>query len=293
MALADMILSIVALCLYVVMLAQFTYRFLRSGWRVYIFIMLFALIRIAAFGIRAYLDSNPTSLSVNTYTNLVITELILLSVGVVFILKLLVKLYGFLLPKLRAQESEDPDLFERLVIEKTKFFLLPLIILVIVGAIYSTPSHTQSEQDLGLVLRKVGICLLTLLGFWYLFAAVTYRQRYASNSRQAFTIALIATALFQVSLIYKLIYTFYADAQNSTVAYFLFTPVLEIVALGFLCVDLQALFRGSSDGSYYSNSSDVETVLPAPAANSPYQGQNAGYYELQQQQQQHHNQQQY
>ncbi|KAG0375483.1 hypothetical protein BGX24_009036 [Mortierella sp. AD032] len=290
MASADMILSIVALLLFAAMLAQFTFRYIQSSlWSIYAYIMVFTVIRIAAFGIRAYLDSNPATLSVSTYTNLVIAELILLSVGIVFIMKLLVQLYGCILPKLRAQDEGldgEPDAFERIVITKTKFILLPLIILVILGAVYSTPDHTQSEQDTGLLLRKVGICLLAVLGFWYLLAAYTYRRRYYSNARQAFTIALIATALFQVSLIYKVVYTFYADAQNTTVVYFLFVPVLEVVALGFLCVDLQALFRGGRGGEspYYSNNNDIEIVQPAPLGSSGAQSQGAEYYPLRHQQ---------
>ncbi|KAF9128375.1 hypothetical protein BGW39_005128 [Mortierella sp. 14UC] len=282
------------------MLLQFTHRYFQSGlWSIYAYIMVFTLIRIAAFGIRAYIDSNPSSLSVSTYTNLVITELILLSVGIVFIMKLVVQLYGCLLPKLRAQEegfaASEPDLFERIVIGKTRFILLPLIILLIVGAVNSTPDHSQSDQDTGLLLRKIGISLLAILGFWYLFAAYTYRQRYLSNARQAFTIALIATALFQVSLIYKVVYTFYAAAQNSTVVYFLLIPVLEVIALGFLCVDLQALFRGGDlASSYYSNRNDIEIVQPVLlASNAQPQPQSAEYYPLHQQQRQQQRQQQY
>ncbi|KAG0271440.1 hypothetical protein BGZ95_000749 [Linnemannia exigua] len=272
------------------MFAQFTFRYIRSSlWSIYAYIMVFTLMRIAAFGIRAYLDSNPTTLSVSTYTDLVIAELILLSVGIVFIMKLLAQLFGCLLPKLRAQEeglNREPDAFERIVIARTKLILLPLIILVILGAVYSTPNRTPSEQDTGLLLRKVGICLLALLGFWYLFAAFTYRQRYYSNARQAFTIALTVTALFQVSLIYKVVYTFYADAQKSTVVYFLLVPVLEVVALGFFCVDLQALFRGGHGGesSYYLN--DIEIAQPGPLGRggAQPQPQDAEYYPLHQQQ---------
>ncbi|KAF9934789.1 hypothetical protein FBU30_000083 [Linnemannia zychae] len=273
---ADMILSIVALCLFAVMLVQFTYRYIQSRWSVYIFIMIFILIRIAAFGIRAYIDSNPANISIETYTNLIITEMILLSIGIVFILKLLVQLYGVLLPKLRAQEAREPDLFERIVVNRTRLVLLPLVILVIVGAVYSSPGHSQSEQSTGLLLRKVGICLLCILGFWYLIAGYTYRRRYYSNSRQAFTIAFVATALFQVSLIYKLVCTFYADAQNSTVVYFLLIPVLELIALGFLCVDLHALFRGGRDGDPLYLNNHVELVQPQPLS----QTQNAEYYPL-------------
>ncbi|KAF9907896.1 hypothetical protein EC991_010409 [Linnemannia zychae] len=292
MASADMVLSIISLILFVAMLLQFTYRYFQSGrWSLYAYIMIFTVLRIIAFGIRAYLDTNPTSISISTYTNLVITEIILLSVGIVFVMKLLVQLFGCLLPKLRAQEEGykgEPDLFERIVIGQTRFILLPLIILVIIGAVYSTPDHTPSEQDTGLLLRKVGISLLAILGFWYLFATFTYRQRYAANARQAFTIALIATALFQISLIYKVVYTFYPAAQNTTVVYFLLIPVLEVIALGFLCVDLQALFRGDDQASSFRSSrNDIEIVLPSPLANSSQsQPQSADYYPLHQQQHQ-------
>ncbi|KAG0306257.1 hypothetical protein BGZ97_000808 [Linnemannia gamsii] len=268
------------------MLLQFTYRYVQSRfWSIYAYIVVFSLLRITAFGIRAYLDSNPKDITVDTYTSLIITQMILLSIGIVFVMKLLVQLYGFLLPKLRAQESgiaAEPDTFERIVIGKTRFILMPLVIIIILGAVYSTPDHSPSEQSTGLLLRKVGICLLAILGFWYVFAAFTYRQRYYSNARQAFTIALIATALFQLSLIYKVVYTFYANAQNSTVVYFLFVPVLEIVALAFLCVDLQAIFRGDCGEAGYYSSNDIEIVAPAAlnSNNGSAQPQSTGYYPL-------------
>ncbi|KAF8926065.1 hypothetical protein BGZ58_000223 [Dissophora ornata] len=229
--------------------------------------MIFLVIRIVAFGMRAYLDSGAISPSDNNYLNLVITELVLLSIGVVFVMKLLVRLYESVLPKLRAQFSHGPDLFERCLIERTRFFLTPLIVLVVVGAIMSTPDHSESDQNTGLALRKVGVSLLLVLGLWYWFAAYTYRNRYPGNSR-AFTIALLATTAFDISLIYKFIYTFYSAAQNVTGVFFIFTPLMEMAGLCVLSVDLQSYFLGHP----FPNEMEIQ-----PMANNGYQSQPAGY----------------
>ncbi|KAF9344255.1 hypothetical protein BGX26_004609 [Mortierella sp. AD094] len=266
---ADEVLSIVACVLYCVMLAVFGLRFMKSGWGVYSYIMIFVVIRIVAYGIRAYMDSGAIDPSNSSYVNLVITELVLLSIGVVFIMKLIVRLYDFILPKLRTQYSQGPDLFERCLVERTRFFLLPLIILVVVGAVLSTPGHSASDMDLGVALRKVGVSLLMLLGLWYLYATFTYRNRYPGN-RQAFTIALTAIGLFDISLAYKVVYTFYPAAQNTTAVYFILSPLLELIALCVLSVDLQSYFMG------HPLVDDIE-IQPS-AINGSYQPQPVGYY---------------
>ncbi|CAO3563157.1 unnamed protein product [Mortierella alpina] len=107
------------------------------------------------------------------------------------------------------------------------------------------PDHSISEQHLGLVLRKVGICLLMILGVWFLHAAFTYRSRYPGN-RYAFTVALAVTLLFDITLVYKLVATFYPDAQSQTAAYFILQVLMELIGLSVLSVDLQAYFLGGS-----------------------------------------------
>ncbi|KAF9955484.1 hypothetical protein BGZ72_003707 [Mortierella alpina] len=243
MASAEEILSIIAAILFMVALSQFSFRYLKSRWGIYFFIMTFCLLRVVAYSIRAYMNSGAITPLDKSFMNLYIAELILLSIGVVFIMKLLARLYGAILPKLRAQTSTGPDRFEQCLVERTKYFLLPLIVLVVAGAIYSTPNHSISDQHLGLVLRKVGICLLMILGVWFLHAAFNYRTRYPGN-RYAFNIALVATILFDITLVYKLVATFYADAQNQTAVYFIFQALVELMGLGVLSVDLQAYFLG-------------------------------------------------
>ncbi|KAF9169067.1 hypothetical protein BGX21_001600 [Mortierella sp. AD011] len=270
----DEVLSIVACVLFCVTLAGFGIRFMNSRWGVYSYIMIFIVLRIVGYGIRAYIDSGAIDPSNDSYVNLIITELILLSIGVVFIMKLIAQLYDFILPKLRSQYSQEPDLFERCMVERTRFFLLPLTVLVIVGAVESTPGHSASEMDLGLVLRKIGICLLMLLGIWYFSSTFVYRNRYPANSR-AFTIALAAIGLFDISIVYKVVCTFYPAAQNVTAVYFIFSPVLELIVLGVLSVDLQSYFLG------YPSVEDIEIQPVAP--NGYYQSQTAGYYDYPQQ----------
>ncbi|KAF9432769.1 hypothetical protein BGZ76_010354 [Entomortierella beljakovae] len=239
------ILSIVTAILFCAMIVVFGTRYLRSHWGIYRYIIIFLIIRVAAYSIRAYLNSGAILPSDPNYVNIYIAELILVSIGVVFIMKLIVQLYQSLLPKLRSQASHSPDLFERCLIERTRFFLMPLIALIITGAVLSTPDHSASDQETGLALRKVGVILLLALGLWYLFATYTYRNRYPSNSR-AFSIAFLAIAFFVVSLIYKVIYTFYAAAQTNTGVFFIFSPLMELIALCILSVDLEAYFKGNT-----------------------------------------------
>ncbi|KAF8984677.1 hypothetical protein BGZ46_007278 [Entomortierella lignicola] len=264
----DEILSIVTCVLFLAALAAFGLRYMRSNWAVYYFIMTFIVIRIGAYGLRAYLDSGAITPADSSYENIYIAELVLVSIGVVFIMKLIVRLYESILPKLRAQESQAPDLFEQCLVERTRFFILPLVILIIAGVVLST-NDSESQRSLGLVLRKVGMCLMMLLGLWYLQATYAYGQRYPAN-RKAFNIAFTAIALFDVTIVYKIIYTFYPAAQTATAAYFIFSPLLELIALGVLSVDLQAYFLGHPF---------VEEIEIQPAAtNGYYQPQPAGYY---------------
>ncbi|KAG0048063.1 hypothetical protein BGZ83_006931 [Gryganskiella cystojenkinii] len=279
---ADEILSIVVLICFAVLLVQFVLRYFRSGWGLYIFISVFCVIRIVAYGIRAYIDSGAIdpATDTKTYTNLMIAELICISIGAIFAFKLVARLYESILPKLRAQTQVGPDLFERTMVQQNKLFLLPLVILVIVGAVDSTPDHTESQQDLGRTLRKIGVSLLMLMGIWYLYQGHIYRQRYSAN-RQAFTIAMIVTAIFDLSLIYKLIYTFWPAAMNVTAVYFLFSPLLELMALAVLSVDLQAYFLG-----HLAVEEDIEIVQPVVVGtNNPGYFQPVPGYQAQQPQQ--------
>ncbi|KAF8926115.1 hypothetical protein EDD21DRAFT_377629 [Dissophora ornata] len=243
MASADEILSIVAAVLFAALLGQFSTRFLRSHWIPYLLIIFFCTIRVAGYGIRAYLDTNSLEYGSNTWISLYIAELVLLSIGAIFILLLLARLYRSILPKLRAQTGEDRGKFERTLVDHTRLYLLPVIVCVIIGGTYAAPTYSESQQNTGLILRKIGVVMLGFVGFLYLVTALMYRKRYPDN-QQAFNIALIVTALFDVSLVYKIVYTFYSKAQTTTVAYFILSPLLEIIALCVLSVDLQGHFLG-------------------------------------------------
>lgn len=184
-----------------------------------------------------------------------IAETVFLSIGVVFILFVLSRLYQTILPKLRAETSEAQGRFERTLIDHTRLFLMPVVICIVVGASFASPSNSISQQNTGLIFRKVGVCLLAAIGAVFLVSALTYRKRYPAHQR-AFTIALAVTILFDISLIYKIVYTFDAVAATKTVAYFILTPLLELVALTILSVDLQSYFLG------HKFSDEVELMNP-------------------------------
>ncbi|KAG0284514.1 hypothetical protein BGZ98_005895, partial [Dissophora globulifera] len=194
----DEILSIIACFMFAGLFVGFLLRIIKSRWTVYYFLLAFALLRIVAYSIRAYIDSGAISPADSAFINLYITESILLSLGAVVFIKVLARLYGSILPKLRSQSMREPDLFERYVVERTRLFLLPLVALIIAGATLSTPDHTASQLELGATLRKIGICLLLVLGLWFWYAAFTYRNIYSDNVR-AFNIALITTTLMDIS----------------------------------------------------------------------------------------------
>ncbi|KAG0048062.1 hypothetical protein BGZ83_006930 [Gryganskiella cystojenkinii] len=244
MASVDEILSIVAAVLYLGLLVQFTHRFVRSRWFPYAFLMFFCILRVVAYAIRAYTDT--LEYGTDKWIPLYITSTVLLSVGVIFILMLLAKLYHSILPKLRAQTGELRGRFEATLVDRTRLFLLPVIVCIIIGASYASPNDTPSHQSLGLVLRKVGIVLLGVFGAVFLIAALRYHKRYPGN-RQAFNIALTVTVLFDISLIYKIVYTFYAEAATTTAAFFVLSPLMELIALGVLSVDLQSYFLGQPE----------------------------------------------
>ncbi|GJJ70748.1 hypothetical protein EMPS_03098 [Entomortierella parvispora] len=242
----DEILSAVTTVCFILLFLQFLFRLMNTGFGVYRYILFFCLIRTGDYGIRTYMDTGAAAdLDTTTLTDLTIAELILSSIGSVFVMKLFSRLYEPLLPQLRAQRQEGPDLFERCMVQQPKFLLLPIVIMAIIGAIDSTPGHSESTMNLALILRKVAVSLMVLLGLWYMVAATTYRSRYGGTSSQyAFSIAMVATFIFDVALIYKCIYSFEPSLKTTTWVYFTFSPLLEIVGLLVLCQDLKRHFLG-------------------------------------------------
>ena len=244
MASADEILSIVAAVFYFVLLGQFAIRFARSFWWVYFFIALFCTIRVAAYIVRAFVDSNAIVVGSSQWISLYIAEVTLLSIGVIFILAILARLYHSVLPKLRhLHGNQEKGKFEATLVDRTRLLLLPIIACVIVGAVLATPGYTASQMNTGLILRKVSVLGLLAISLVFLYAAWNYRMRYPDYTRP-FNVCLLVTALFVASLIYKIVATFNPTVQTTTWAFFVFSPLLELVALAVLSIDLQALFLG-------------------------------------------------
>ncbi|KAF9923017.1 hypothetical protein FBU30_006873 [Linnemannia zychae] len=243
MASADYILSIVTAALYGVLFLQFAYRFARSIWWIYFFCALLCAIRIAGFGLRAYVDSGSLVYGTSKWISYYITEVTLLNVGTIFVILILARLYHSILPKLRHHAGKIPrGIFEKTLIDHTRLFLLPLIALFIAGAVLASMNNPK-QVEISLTLRKIASVGLLVFGLIFLYNSWMYRQRYP-DYRQAFTICFVLTVLFNVSLVYKLIATFVIDVQNSIWAFFVFSPLLELAALVILAVDLQTIFMG-------------------------------------------------
>ncbi|KAG0003188.1 hypothetical protein BGZ80_011340 [Entomortierella chlamydospora] len=244
MANADEILSIIAAVLYFILLGHFAIRFARSIWWIYFFLAFFCTIRVAAYIMRAYVGTMVvTHANENTYIALLIADTTLLSIGVIFILLILARLYHSILPKLRHSAGHTRGKFEATLVDRTRLVLLPIIVCFIVGAVFASPGYTAEQAHIGDILRKVAAIGLLIVGFIFLYAAWNYRQRYPEN-QHPFHICLAITALFVVTMIYKIVYTFNTGAQTATWAFFVFSPLIELIALAILSIDIQTHFLG-------------------------------------------------
>ncbi|KAG0285618.1 hypothetical protein BGZ96_010147 [Linnemannia gamsii] len=243
MASADEILSALTAALYGLLFIQFTYRFARSTWWIYFFCSLLCAIRIAAFGLRAYVDAGSLTVGSSKWLAYYITEVTLLNVGAIFVILILARLYHSILPKIRHHAGGLPrGMFERTLVDHTRLFLLPVIGLIIAGGVLA--SMTDPKQvELSLTLRKVAVIGLMVFGLAFLYGAWLYRNKFPEY-RQPFTICLVVTVLFNVSLVYKVLFTFSVDVQSCLWAFYVFSPLLELAALVVLAVDLQTIFLG-------------------------------------------------
>ena len=237
---ADLILASISAALFGAIFLQFAFRFSRSRWWLYLFCAFFCAIRVAGYSLRAYLASGPV-LSTAEWINYYIADTVLMSVGALFVLLILARLYHSILPKLRYMDGQEPrTLFEKTLVDHTRLVLLPIIGCVIAGAVLAS---YPDKANLSLILRKIAMFGLFAAGIIFLLAALSFRRRYTEHSRP-FTIAVAVTGLFQLSMIYKIVSVFNAAASNSLPAYYICSTLLELAALGFLCGDLQTYFLG-------------------------------------------------
>ncbi|GJJ78893.1 hypothetical protein EMPS_11252 [Entomortierella parvispora] len=242
---ADLILSSISAALFGALFLQFAFRFARSRWWIYFFCALFTTIRIAGYGLRAFMASDsapvyPTTAWINYY----IAETTLMSVGAIFILLILARLYQCILPKLRYRDDQEArTLFEKTLVDHTRVFLLPVIGCIIAGAVLASYTEDAKMMNTSLILRKVSMFGLFAVSLIFLAAAISYRRRYTEQSR-AFTICVATTTFFVLSMIYKIVSTFNESALNSLPAFYLCSTLLELIALAALCGDLQTYFLG-------------------------------------------------
>ncbi|KAF9432063.1 hypothetical protein BGZ76_011306, partial [Entomortierella beljakovae] len=200
----------------------------------------------SAYSIRAYVDRlGQTEIWSPRFVSYYIAELSLVSIGVIFILLILAKLYQSILPKLRYVTGRSRGNFEATLVDHTRLFLLPVIILVIIGGVYTSPDYSEHFHT-GEIMSRVAAVLLFGVSLVFLFAAWLFGLRYPENKRP-FKICFAVTALFVVSMVYKIVCTFKPELQGTTWAFFVFSPLLEILALGTLTVDLQKHFLGRSE----------------------------------------------
>ncbi|KFH66609.1 hypothetical protein MVEG_07134 [Podila verticillata NRRL 6337] len=251
MATTDEILSIVTAALFAALFVQFCIRFARSKWGIYAFIIFFCSIRIVAYILRAYLAVMNEGLAKGktiehdypNYVSILITQMVMVSIGAIFILLLMARLYHSILPKMRHHAGHERGRFESTLVDRTRLFMLPVIACIIVGAVFASPDYSADQQNIGLICRKVGVIGLFLYALVFLAAAGIYRRRYP-EAKRSFMICEVVTGLFVVSLIYKIVATFSAAALNNLTVYYIFSPLVELIALCFLCVDLQLHFLG-------------------------------------------------
>ncbi|KAF9901884.1 hypothetical protein EC991_005586 [Linnemannia zychae] len=243
MASADEILSIISAALYGILFLQFAFRFARSIWWIYFFCSLLCAIRLAAFSLRAYVDVGSLVVGSSKWEAYYITEVTLLNVGAIFVILILARLYHSILPKVRHHGGNLPrGKFERTLVDHTRLFLLPIIGLIIAGGVLSSMSDPK-QVSLSLTLRKIAVIGLLVFGLVFLYSSWVYRQKFLEY-RRAFTICFVVTVLFNISLVYKVVFTFDAAVQEVVWAFYVFSPLLELAALVVLAVDLQTIFLG-------------------------------------------------
>ncbi|KAF9275094.1 hypothetical protein BGZ68_000127, partial [Mortierella alpina] len=195
--------------------------------------------------IRASGESAAVHKGSSLWVSLYIAEAVLLAIGMAYILVLLAHLYRSILPKVRnpsmASPERHPDLFERTLVNHIRWILLPILICTITGSILNTRRSSPEHRTIGAILHQFGVCLLAVCGAIFLAYAVVYVRRYW-NHKRSFRQLLIVTLLLEISLIYKVVCAFVDTAQKKTAVYFVFSPLMEFIALCLLSVDLQAYF---------------------------------------------------
>ncbi|KAF9955485.1 hypothetical protein BGZ72_003708 [Mortierella alpina] len=245
MASADEILSIIAAILFFLLFCQFLARYIRSRWRIYVLTIVFCLIRVAGYSIRASGESDAVQKGSSLWVSLYISEAVLLAIGMAYILVLLAQLYRSILPKVRvpstAELEHHPDLFERTLVNYIRLILLPILTCTITGSILNTRRSSPAHRTIGAILHQIGVCLLAVCGAIFMAYAVVYFRRYW-NHRRSFRQLLIVTILLEISLIYKVVCSFVDAALKNTAAFFVFSPLMELTALCLLSVDLQDYF---------------------------------------------------
>ncbi|KAF9571021.1 hypothetical protein EC968_001108 [Mortierella alpina] len=195
--------------------------------------------------IRASSESDAVEKGSSLWVSLNITEAVFIAIGMAFILVLLARLYRSILPKVRIPSmtgpERHPDLFERTLVNRTRWILLPILICTITGSILNTRRSSPEQRIIGAILHQIGVCLLAVCGAIFLVYAVIYVRRYW-NHKRSFRQLLIVTILLEISLIYKVVCAFVDMAVKQTALFFIFSPLMEFIALCLLSVDLQAYF---------------------------------------------------
>ncbi|KAF9152673.1 hypothetical protein BG015_004882 [Linnemannia schmuckeri] len=163
--------KVCAAILYGLLFLQFTYRFACSISWTYFFCSLLCAIRIAAFGLRAYVDVRSLTVGSSKWYAYYITEVTLLNVGAIFVILILARLYHSILPKIRHNADGLPrEVFERTLVDHTRLFLLPIIGLVIAGGVLSSMTDPKQIKQ-SLTLRKVAVIGLVIFGLVFLYYA--------------------------------------------------------------------------------------------------------------------------
>ncbi|KAF9370129.1 hypothetical protein CPB97_002996, partial [Podila verticillata] len=225
MASTDEILSIITVALFTTLFVQFCIRFARSKWWIYAFIIFLCSIRIVAYTLHAYLTVTNEGLAMGktitddypNYVSILITEMVMVSIGAIFILLLMARLNHSTFPKLRHHAGHERGRFESTLVDHTRLIMLPVISCTILGA-------SADQQNIGLICRKIGVIGLFLCALLFLGAAGIYRRRYP-KAKRAFLICEVVTGLFVVSLIYKIVATFSAVALNNLTVYYIFSSL--------------------------------------------------------------------
>ncbi|WVQ64801.1 uncharacterized protein L199_002970 [Kwoniella botswanensis] len=252
----DLAPSIVFLVIYVLAIPLLAWRWFRKSDRTLLLLRptLFLLCRIGMLVIRAYMSKNSYG------QGLLIAELILVSVGFLFLIEPVIGCWKLQIDSDMAKEDR-PSWVKRLS-WALKLILLAAILTAIVGSsMISDALKDQAKLDTVRQLRDASSILSFGTVVVAAIAAILTAFKFSLDRRGTIFILSAAGCLIVVAA-YRMVQTFTSDHDapvNSRVAFWVLQMVFELIAFGLILgISIPTWFPGDK-GRISRNNTDVES----------------------------------